>query len=138
MLKGRQFFAWEIAPVLQQANAVACARFTQGLDFDPPPPDAAVWRKACGDTAALLVTVNTQSEADQHLPTAPAYKEISSLWQQVDGALAPFAGEDSVLSLVANLPEDGGALPGPSWTAPALAVGGLVGLLALGFWWSRR
>jgi hypothetical protein len=138
MLKGKQFFAWEILPALQAANTVACARFTSSLDYETPPVDQAVWRKACGDTAALMVTAQSQSAADQNLPDPPAYKEISSLWQQVDGALLPFENEPSVVAAVDALADDGGALPGPSWTAPALAIGGLLGALAFGYWWSKR
>lgn len=138
MLKGKQFFAWEILPILQAANTVACGRFTSSLDYETPPVDQAVWRKACGDTAALLVTAQTQSAADQVLAAPPAYREISSLWQQVEGTLLPFTSEDSVIAAVDALPDDDKALPGPSWTAPALAVGGLLGVLALGYYWTRR
>lgn len=138
MLKGTQWFSWEIAPVIQAANALACKRFTDNLDLETPPDDQAVWRKACSDTTAMLFEVNKQADVDQAAAKAPSYSEISSLWQRVENTLAPFEGEPSIVAMVSALPRAEFSIPGPTWIAPALAVGGLAGVIALGYLWVRK
>jgi hypothetical protein len=137
MLKGRQFFAWEILPVLQAANAYACSQFIGNLDSDNPPADQAVWRKACGDTAAIMVEANQRSDNDA-MGIASSYKETSLWWQQVEWALSPFENVPAVVAAVAALPIDAAPLPGPSWTFPVAIGLGAFAILGLGYWWTVR
>ncbi len=120
MLKGKQFFSWELVPIVEAANA-ACGDI-----------------QSCAATAALLVTLNNQSDADQVAASPPTYTEVSSLWQTADSVLAPFAGNASVVSLVSNLADDPKAPPGPSWMAPAAVGVGILAAMGLGYWWTRK
>lgn len=135
MLKGRQFFAHEIIPVLQAANAYACSAFINSMDLAEPPTDLAVWRKGCGDTTALLVEANTRADGDK---AGDSYNELSPWWQKIEWALSAFENVPDIVNAVSMLPVDAKPLPGPSWIAPALAAGGLVAVIGLGYWWVKR
>lgn len=121
MLKGKQFFSWELIPVAQTA-AAACGS------------NAA----ACADVAALLVTLNNLADVEQTAAYPPTYTEVSALWQTADGVLAPFAGNAAVLSAVAGLVDDSNAPPGPSWTGPVAVGAALAAAVGLGYWWTKR
>lgn len=139
MIKGKQFFAHEIVPVLEAANGYACRRFISGLDYDEPPADQAVWRKTCGDLTALLVEANQRFATDETATgLSPVYNETSMWWQQVAFALSPFADVPEIQAAVAQLPADFSPLPGPTWMFP-LAIGmGALAVIGAGYWWVKR
>lgn len=137
MLKGKRFFVWEIIPVVQAANRIACGSFVSSLDDDE---SNSLARSVCGNTALLLVDLNKQFDADTApgVEKAPTYGELSVLWQRVESALAKLDGNTDIEAMVATLPTDTLSIPGPTWITPALVIGGLLGSLGLGYYWLRK
>lgn len=117
VLAGRQFFSWEIAPVLEAASKLPCG----------------------GQAAALLVSVNAQADADQTSDNPPVYTEtlLPSLWTQADAALAPCAQDASIAAMVSQLAAGPPGVSGGAWRGLAL-VAGIVAAVGVGWWWVRR
>lgn len=135
MLEGRQFFAWEIKPVLDAAYEVARAHYTDSLENET---SDANWRAAFKDIADIRVKTNTIADVDtakaESGGVAPSYRRGSAMWELVNNRLAPFKGETLVLGAIANLAVDNDPLsPGK---IAAITFGGFAALYAL--WkWSR-
>jgi hypothetical protein len=135
ILKGRQFFSWEISPVLEEARSAVSAKVDDLLEYEPLPGDA-MYATALVKLAALNVDANKRAETDSNSgePAMP-YRAISPFWQQVDAAISIMPTPE-VLQAVAALPVD----PSPPITSlsPTVVVSALAGLAVLGYLWTLR
>lgn len=135
VIDGREFFAFEIQPVLALGANEAINQYN---DTDDP-----AWLSANVALAGTKVKINALAEEEAN-PTDPTVgpqriRKGNPLWAEIDAVLVPVASFSSVQDGVSELPRDVGALAsGPSWARPAIAVAGLAALVGLGYWWVRK
>lgn len=135
LLAGKQFFSWEIRPVLRAALNEAIRRRMAVAGYE----------KAAGDERAVVayglilgLEMDAQQRADTDANSSAnpkLYRRGDGFWNSVDQAVTMVASP-SVEAAVNALPVDPSA---PALFAnPKLVFGALGAAVALGYLWTRR
>jgi hypothetical protein len=135
VLDGRQFYATEVLNVLALAANDAMNEYN---DTENPG-----WLSANVSIVSTKVKLNALAlEDDRRIAAGEKPNDIrkgNPLWSEIDAVLVPVQEYEDVQWAVSQLPRDVGELAaGASWARPALVVGILAGLGALGYLWARK
>lgn len=137
MLKGKQFFSFQLVPIVESALNLATQLYMAAID-QMDGGAANQWRGSVLDATTFLMELNKRADDDSMSSNPTSYTEITPLWQRAESVLSPFSGQGAIVAAVAELPPDVHAIPGPTWTMPALVGGGLLAVIGIGYWWTRR
>lgn len=136
ILKGRQFYSWEIEPVIRMAVQDVITRRMAELDFAADPSQKLTAAHLA--LAGLLIDAVRRADEDSNgsVPSPVLYRDGDAWWKAIDNALT-IARSPSIERAVAGLPIDAGAPR--SWMDNKLLVfGGLAAALAVGYHLTKK
>ncbi len=135
ILKGRQFYSWEIEPVIRAAVQDVIARRMAELDFTADPSQKLTAAHLA--LAGLLIDANRRAVEDSNTTPNPVlYRDGDAWWKAIDNALT-IARSPAVERLVAGLPVDPGA-PRSLFDNKLFVFGGLAASLAIGYHLTKK
>lgn len=140
ILKGKEFYAFQIEPVLIRARGEAAQRWIQQLQFIDADIDKGII--AVNTTlAALVKDAGAKADSEEQLPEnarPKLYRSSDQWWKTIDAVLSqPSVNSPGVRDLVATLPND--PTGGASWLDNKVLVFGGLGLaLAIGYHLTKK
>lgn len=139
ILKGKQFYSWEIERPLIVARGEAAVRYMSQLQFIDADIDKNI--VAVNNSLGQLVAEAGDRIARDVGPNAAApklYRKGDSWWNTIDSVLSLQAvNTPGVREAVAALPSDPAA--GPTWLDnKPLVFGGLAAALGIGYYLTRK
>lgn len=138
VLQGKQFFSWEILPVLEAAKTAVFDKVESSLDSEPQPGDD-LWSQLLVTLTRLKIDANTRASndnIDKTGKTPSLYRAGTDWWKELDAALSTLP-IPNVMSAIDELPNDL-APPAARTVKPALVLGALAALAVGGYFWTRR
>lgn len=134
ILNGRQFYSWEIEPVIRMAVQDVIRRRMAELDFEGL--GSQKLNAAHLALAGLLIDAVRRAEEDSNtVPNPVLYRRGDTWWQAIDNALS-IARSPAIEAAVAGLPVD--ATPPSIFDSKLIVFGGLAAALAIGYHLTRK
>jgi hypothetical protein len=135
VLDGREFFAFEIQPVLAMAANEAMQQYNDTDDTS--------WLAAHVSIVTTKTKLNAMADDEANAADPDAVmtriRKGTPLWAEIDAVLTPVARFDSVADGIASLPRDVAPFTaGVSWLRPAAVGAGLLALFGAGYWWVHK